>query len=222
MQRTRNTLAAGLLLGLLTGLGATAQAQTWYVPSSSYQTVPVGRLVVVTRSFGGSVYSGYSGYGSSTGYGYSQAWNSRTSAVPVVYQASYLPESSDFDPPISSRAITVSRPVVSSPVVSSRAVIVSSPRIYSRSIVSSQPVVYSEPIIYSEPVVYSQPVRVYSSVVASPRITREEIDCRPGHYEYEQKGKFEAFDGRRIKTYRYEYEVDRRPGRVKIEFDIDD
>ena len=82
--------------------------------------------------------------------------------------------------------------------------------------------IYSQPVFYAEPVVISQPVRVYSPIVSSPRITREEIKSRPGHYEYEQKGKFEAFNGRRMKTYRYEYEVDQRHGRTKVKFDIDD
>ena len=92
--------------------------------------------------------------------------------------------------------------------------------------VVNTPVVYAEPIyvsrpVYVEPVFYSHPVQVYRPLVSSPRVTREEIKSRPGHYEYEQKGKFQAFDGRRMKTYRYEYEVDQRPGRTKVKFDID-
>lgn len=191
MQRTRNALAAGLMLGLLMSLAAPAQAQVFYVQSSSFQAVPVSQPMVVTRSFGTPRY-----YGS---FGASQAWNNRTSASPVYFEPSYLPESGDYYPAISSRSIAMSQPIT-----------------------YEQPVVYYEPVIYSEPVVVSQPVRVYRSAVSSPRVTREEIKSRPGHYEYEQKGKFEAFDGRRIKTYRYEYEVDQRPGRTKYKFDIDD
>ncbi len=203
MQRARNVLAAGLVLGLLMSLSAPAQAQVFYVQSSSFQAVPVSRSVVVARSFGTPHY-----YNS---FGVSQAWSNRISASPVYFEPSYFPESGDYYPAISSRSI-----VVSPRVVSSRPVLLFQPVIY------DQAVIYSEPMIYSEPVVVSQPVRVYGSVISSPRITREEIECRPGHYEYEQKGKFEAFDGRRIKTYRYEYEVDQRHGRTKYKFDIDE
>lgn len=207
MQRTRNALVAGLVLGLLS-LAAPVQAQVYYVQSSSFHAAPVSQSVVVTRSFGAPRYS--------NSFGVQQAWNSRASAPAVYFEPSYLPESGDYYPAVSSRSISASRPAVSARVVSSRQVVVSQPVIY------SQPVVYSEPVIYSEPVFVSQPVRVYRSAVSSPRVTREEIEYRPGHYEYEQKGKFDAFDGRRIKTYRYEYEVDQRPGRTKYKFDIDD
>lgn len=207
MQRTRNALAAGLVFGLMS-LAAPVQAQVYYVPSSSFHAVPVSQSVVVTRSFGAPHYS--------SSFGVQQVWNSRASAPAVYFEPSYLPESGDYYPAISSRSVAVSQPMISSRVVSSRPIIVSQPVVY------SQPVFYSDPVIYSEPVVVSQPVRAYRSAVSSPRVTREEIEYRPGHYEYEQKGKFEAFDGRRIKTYRYEYEVDQRHGRTKYKFDIDD
>lgn len=212
MHPTRNGLTASLVAGLMLSLAIPAQAQVVYVRSLSYQTVPVSQRVVVSRSFGSPYYSN-----SSNSFGAAQRWNSRTSAAPVYFQADYLPESGDYYPAISSRSLAVSQPVASSRVVSSRPVVVSQPQVY-----YSQPLTYSEPVIYSEPVVVSEPVRIYSSVVSSPRVTREEIECRPGHHEYEQKGKFEAFDGRRIRTYRYEYEVDQRPGRTKYKFDIDD
>ena len=208
MQRIHKTLAAGLMLGFLMSVTASAQAQVFYVQSSSFQAVPVSQSVVVTRSFG--VSRSYNSFGTSP------SWNSRTSAAPVYFEPSYLPESGDYYPAISSRSISVSQPVVTSRVVSSRPVVVSQPVYY------AQPVAYSEPVIYSEPVFVSHPARVYGPAISSPRITREEVKSRPGHYEYEQKGKFEAFDGRRIKTYRYEYEVDQRHGRTKYKFDIDD
>src|SRR5689334_6815759 len=119
MQRTRNALAAGLVLGLLMSLAAPAQAQVFYVQSSSFQTVPVSQSVVVTRSFGASRYS--------NSFSAQQAWNSRTSAPPVYFEPSYLPESGDYYPAISSRSVGTSRPMVSSRVVSSRPIIVSQP-----------------------------------------------------------------------------------------------
>ena len=210
MQRIQKTVRAGLVLGLLLSLTAAAEAQVFYVQSSSFQAVPVSRSVVVSRSIGVPRYFSSSGYSSSYGlgssYGYAQAWNNRRSAPPVYVENHYLPESSDdsYTPTISARSIGVSQPIVSSRVVSSRPVVVSQPQ-----------------VIYSEPVVVSQPVRVYRSVVSSPRVTREEIKSRPNHFEYEQKGKVEAFDGRRVKTYRYEYEVDQRPGRTKVTIDFD-
>ena len=208
MQRTRFTLGAGLVFGLIISVATPAYSQVWYVESSTIQVVPVAQPVVVTRSFVTPRYS--------SSYGYSQARNNRTSAPAVYSEPSYLPEYGDDAPPISSRPIEMTQPVLSSRVVSSRSVVVSPTRFY------SEPVIDSQPVFYAEPVVFSQPVRVYSSIVSSPRITREEIKSRPGHYEYEQKGKFEAFNGRRMKTYRYEYEVDQRHGRTKVKFDIDD
>ena len=213
MQCNPKRLVAGLLLGLLLSLAAPVQAQVYYVQSSSFQTIPVSRSVVVTRSFGAPRYS--------SSFGASQAWNSRTSAPAVYFEPSYLPETGDYYPAISSRSVAASQPVMSQPVMSSR-VVSSPPIVCSQPVIYEHPVIYSEPVIYSQPVVISQSVPVYRSVVSSPRITREEIKSRPGHYEYEQKGKFEAFDGRRIKTYRYEYEVDQRPGRTKYKFDLDD
>ena len=217
MQRIQKTVRAGLVLGLLLSLTAAAEAQVFYVQSSNFQAVPVSRSVVVSRSIGASrsigvpryfnSYGSSSSYGLGNSYGYAQAWNNRRSAPPVYVENHYLPESNDDDytPTISSQSIGVSQPIVSSRVVSSRPVVVSQPQ-----------------VIYYEPVVYSEPVRVYRSVVSSPRVTREEIKSRPNHFEYEQKGKVEAFDGRRVKTYRYEYEVDQRPGRTKVTIDFDD
>lgn len=195
MQRLQKSLGVGLVLGLMMSLATTAQAQVFY-EQSNFQVVPVSQSVVVTRSIGV--------YHSSNSFGASQAWNNRPSAPAAYFEPTYLPESGDYYPPISSRSIAVTQPVVTSRVA------------------YSQPRVYSQPVVYSEPVVMLQPVRVYSSVVSSPRVTREEIEYRPGHYEYEQKGKFQAFDGRRVKTYRYKYEVDQRHGWTKYKFDIDD
>ena len=234
-------------------LATPTQAQVVYVQSSNFQTVPVSQSVVVTRSFSSSRYSNSFGNSRSNSFGAARAWNNRTSAPAVYFQANYLPESEDYYPAVSSRAVAASQPVTSSRVVSSRVissqpVVVSQPRIFSQpavtyqSVVSSQPVEYveysdpvyvsqpvvtsrsvvsSQPVISSEPVVVSQPVRVYRSVVSSPRVTREEIEYRPNRVEYEQKGTVQATDGRRVKTYRYEYEVDQRPGRTKVTFEFD-
>lgn len=218
MQRVQFLLIGGWVLGLLASAAGSAQAQVYYVPSSSIQTVPVTQSVV-TRTYVSSRSDGGFGGGSSSFH----AGNNRRSAPPVYVENHYLPESSFDSAVISSEPVVVSSPVVSSRVISSRPLTVSRSRVFSEPVVSSRAVIVSGPVIYSEPVVVSQPIRVQRSmIVSSPRVTREKVESRPNHYEYEQKGKFEAFDGRRVKTYRYEYELDHRPGRVKIEFDIDD
>ncbi len=217
MQRIQKTVRAGLVLGLLLSLTAAAEAQVFYVQSSNFQAAPVSRSVVVSRSIGVrrycNSYGSSSSYGLGNSYGYAQAWNNRRSAPPVYVENHYLPESSEdfYTPTISSQSFGVYQPIVASRVLSSQP-----------QVIYSEPVVYSDPVVYSEPVVVSQPVRVYRSTVSSPRVTREEIKSRPNHFEYEQKGKIEAFDGRRVKTYRYEYEVDQRPGRTKVTIDFDD
>lgn len=208
MQRTRNALATGLVFGLLMSAATPAQSQVWYVESSTFHTVSVAQPVVVTQSFAVPVYA--------SSFGYAQAWNNRTSAPAVYSEPSYLPESGDYAPPISSHPSEMTRPIASSRVVFAQPVVVAPARYV------AAPVMYSRPVLYSQPVFVSQPMQVYSPVVSSPRVTREEIKSRPGHFEYEQKGKFQAFDGRRMKTYRYEYEVDQRHGRTKVKFDIDD
>lgn len=213
MQRFQFLLIGGWVLGLLTSAAGSAQAQVYYVPSSSIQTVPVTQSVVTRTYVSSRSYGGFGGGSSSF-----QAGNNRRSAPPVYVENHYLPESSFDSAVISSEPV-----VVSSRVISSRPLTVSRSRVFSEPVVSSRAVIVSDPVIYSEPVVVSQPIRVQrSTIVSSPRVTREKVESRPNHYEYEQKGKFEAFDGRRVKTYRYEYELDHRPGRVKIEFDIDD
>jgi hypothetical protein len=152
MQRTLRTLGAGLVLGFVLTICVTAQAEVWYVPSSSWSAVPVSRPVVATH----------------------------TDVTPAYLVPSYP------------------------------------------AYVVTTPVVYAEPVYVSRPVFVSQPVPVYRPLVSTARVTREEFKYRPGHSEYEQKGKFQAFDGRRVKTYRYEYEVDQRPWRTKVKFKIDD
>ena len=121
-----------------------------------------------------------------------------------------------------------SQPMYVAPVtrVVRTSVIVAQPVYVQR--VYAQPVaVYSEPI-YVEPVFVSHrvlvPAPIYSGpIVSAPYRVREEIKSRPGHYEYEQKGKFRVYnEGMRPKTYRYEYEVDQRYGRTKTKFDVRD
>lgn len=208
MQRIRMALSVGLVLGYLASSAEPTRAQFYYEQSSSFQSVPFTSSITLSRS--------YSTPGIPSYYGYSQAWNNRRSAPPVHVEHSYLPESGDYYPAISSRSIAGSRQIVSSRVITSRPVVFFEPPVY------VQPVVYSSAVIGSEPVFISQPVEVYGSMASPPRVTREKVECRNGHYEYEQKGTFQAFDGRRVKTYRYEYEIDQRPGRTKIKYDIDD
>ena len=121
-----------------------------------------------------------------------------------------------------------SQPIYVAPVtlVARTSVIVAQPVYVQR--VYAQPVaVFAEPV-YLEPAVVSHrvlvPAPIYSRpIVSAPYKVREEIKSRPGHYEYEQKGKFRVYnEGMRPKTYRYEYEVDQRHGRTKTKFDIRD
>ena len=146
-------------------------------------------------------------------------------------------------PVVSSRAVSsrsfvaaqprfVTQPVTTyQSVVSSQPVYVSQPVASNRTFVMSQPVasartfVMSQPVIQSEPVVISQPVRVYRSVSVAPQTIRTEAVCPTTKRLESSDPKVsvtESTDGRRTKTYRYEYELDHRPGRVTIEFDSKD
>lgn len=116
--------------------------------------------------------------------------------------------------------------VVNRPIVISRPVIVVERPVYVTEPVYVTAPVYVEPICY-EPAVVSRPVFVPRPVVTQswvgqPYAVREQVDVRRHKVEYEQKGKFQAFDGRRMKTYRYEYEVQERPSGTRYKFDIDD
>lgn len=121
-----------------------------------------------------------------------------------------------------------SEPVYSQPIYSRPAYVMSVNRVAPTPVIVARPiVVYAEPV-YVEPLIVSPrvvvPAPIYNApVVSGPYKVREEIKSRPGHYEYEQKGKFRVYnEGLRPKTYRYEYEVDHRYGRSKTKFDIRD
>lgn len=187
------------------------------------------------------------GYGSNSSYG--QAWNNRTSGPAKWHENVYLPESNYVDAGVSNQSYVVSQPVMSSRVVSTRSFVAAQPRfvtqpvttyqsvaasqptVYSQQVYVSQPVastrtfVMSQPVIPSEPIVISQPVRVYRSVAAAPQTIRTEAACPTTKRleSFEPTVSFsESSDGRRVKVYRYEYELDHRPGRVTIEFDSKD
>jgi hypothetical protein len=229
MQRTQKALVAGLVGGLLISLAASAPAQTYYVESPTYREVPVTHSVVVTRSFGGSSYL------NSSNYSRAQAWNNRTSAPAVYSESRYLPESVAIDP-ISVSGVMSSRSYVASPttihsgrgvsyrsVISSQPVVYSEPVYVSRPAVTSRVIVAAQPEISSEPLVAPRTVRVYRSVVAAPAIAAEKVECISARVESQPKVSISTTtDGRRVKTYRYEYEIDDRPARVTIEFDPKD
>ena len=239
MQRIRKQLGAGLISGLFLIAAAPAQAQMSYVQSSGFRSVPVSQSVVRTRTIFGGSYSYGSGYSSfSSGYssfgsGYSsfgsnsshsQAWNNRRSAPAVYVENTYLPERTFVEPVDSSQTLVSSHPVVSSRVVSSRSFVAAQPRVIYQPTVTYRTVESSQPAVYAEEVLDSQPVRVFRSVASSPRVIREEVPCKSEslgtkRLEAEPKVTFSESNGRRVKTYRYEYELDHRPGRVTIELD---
>lgn len=85
----------------------------------------------------------------------------------------------------------------------------------------SQPVTQTESVVVSRPV-----VRVYHSVAdVAPQAARTEAACSTAKKLESKEPKVsvsESTDGRGTKIYRYEYELDHRPGRVTIEFDSKD
>lgn len=251
MQRLQKTFIAGGILGLCLSLAAPAQAQVIYVQSSNLGAVPVTQSYVQTRTIGSPRYSygANYGYGYGSNYSYGQAWNNRTSGPAKWHENVYLPESNYVDAGVSNQSYVVSQPVVSSGVVSTRSFVAAQPRfvtqpmttyqtvaasqptVYSQQVYVSQPVastrtfVTSQPVIQSEPIVISQPVRVYRSVSVAPQTIRTEAACQTTKRLETTDPKVsvtESTDGRRTKTYRYEYELDHRPGRVTIEFDSKD
>ncbi len=249
MQRLQKTFCVGGILGLCLSLAAPAQAQVIYVQSSNFRTVPVAQSFVQTRTIGsprysyGTSYSYGGNYGYGANYSYGQAWNNRTSGPAKWHENVYLPESSYVDAGVSNQSYVVSQPVVSSGVVSTRSYVAAQPRFVTQpvttyqSVVASQPVyisqpvvttrtiVTSQPVIQSESIVISQPVRVYRSVAVTPQTIRTEAACPTTKRLESSDPKVsvtESTDGRRTKTYRYEYELDHRPGRVTIEFDSKD
>lgn len=137
---------------------------------------------------------------------------------------------------VSSRSFVAAQPrFVTQPlttyqsVVASQPVYVSQPATATRTIVLSQPVIQSAATIQSVPVVIGQPsVRVYHSAVPVPQAAattetnaKAENNCKTSKVEASDAKVSirETADGRRVKVYRYEYELDHRPGRVTIEFD---
>ncbi len=171
--------------------------------------------------------SGYSSFGSNSSQ--SQSWNNRRSAPAVYVENRYLPETTFDEPFDSSQTVVASQPVMSSRVVSSRSFVATQPRVIYQPTVTYRTVESAQPVVYSDEVLDSQPVRVYRSVVSSPRVIREESACQSNRresnpleirrLESEPKVTFSESNGRRVKTYRYEYELDHRPGRVTIELD---
>jgi hypothetical protein len=89
----------------------------------------------------------------------------------------------------------------------------------SPSVIYSSPVVVLQPIVSSTAVVPSEPVRVYRSVVSSPQVV---IESRSVGEEVQPVVTTQTIDGRRVKTYRYEYEIEERPGRTKVTFEFGD
>ena len=246
MQRLQKTVCAGIVLGLFLSLAGPAQAQVVYVQSSNYRTMPVSQSVAQTRTFVAPRYSSYS-YGSSFSYGSGfvyglnsplrsssfngLAWNNRRSAPPIYSETRYLPESSYVDSGVTYQSAVSSPPVVTSRVVSSRPLVATQPRVVYEPTAACQTVVSSQPVTYSERVVALEPVRIYRMVESSPRVVRIEA-VSPSEPVESKKIKSKSLesmprvtvvtelsDGRRVKTYRYEYELDHRPRRVTIEFD---
>ena len=151
------------------------------------------------------------------------------SNVGTLAQADHWYVPRDYPVPVYSQPIYsephYSQPIYGQPIYSRPAYVTSVTR---SSVIIAQPVVvYSEPV-YVEPVIVTHRVFVPSPIYAGPVVSapykvREEIKSRPGHYEYEQRGRFRVYnEGMRPKTYRYEYEVDQRYGRTKTKFDIRD
>lgn len=232
MQRTRWAVGCAAVLGLWLGLSAPAQAQVYYVQSSNIQSLPVTQSVVTTRAFVGSRYGSYGSFGRA------QTWNSRRSAPAVYHENRYLPEATTFAPIASSSAIVAAQPCESSSIISSRAgmipqaqvysdaVTYSQPIVTSRSVRASQPVIYSNPVVVSQPIVSSstvlpaEPVRVYRSVVSSPQVVREVVESQSARQDVQPVVTTQTIDGRRVKTYRYEYDISERPGRTKVTFEF--
>ena len=111
----------------------------------------------------------------------------------------------------------------SQPVVYSQPVYVSQQPVYvSQPAATTQTFVMSQPAAQSEVVMVSQPARRYRVVVAAPQTIRTEAACTTTKQIESTDPRVsvtESTDGRRTKIYRYEYELDHRPGRVTIEFD---
>ncbi len=232
MQRIRKILGTGLISGLFLNAAVPVQAQVSYVQTSSFRSVPVSQTVVQTRTIVGRNYSYGSGYarfgsGDSTfgsNSSHSQAWNNRRSSPAVYVENRYLPETTFVEPVDSFQTVVVSQPVVSSRVVSSRSFVAAQPSVIYQPTVTYRTVESSQPVVFSDEVPDSQPGRVDRSVVSSPRVIREVVSCQfeslgTKRLEAEPKVTFSESNGRRVKTYRYEYELDHRPGRVTIEFD---
>lgn len=222
MQRTRWSVGCAAVLGLCLSLSAPAQAQVYYMQSSNIQAMPVTQSVVTTQSFVGSRFGSYGSFGRA------QAWNNRRSAPSVYQENRYLPEATAFAPIISSSAIVAADPCSSSQIISSQPSVISQARVYSDPVTYSQPIVtsrsvrVSQPIISSVPVLSSEPVRVYRSVVTSPQVVREHVGTVSPRQAVQPVVTTQTIDGRRVKTYRYEYEIDERPGRTKVTFEFGD
>lgn len=231
MQRTRWSVGCAAVLGLCLSLSAPAQAQVYYLQSSNIQSMPVTQSVVTTQSFVGSRYGSYGSFGGA------QAWNNRRSAPAVYHENHLLPEATYFDPVVSSSAIVDTQPMVAAqPIASSRAIssrrclssrsrVFSGQMISSRTVLASPQVIYSSPVVVSQPVVSStevlpsEPVRVYRSVVTSPQVV---VESRSVGEEVQPVVTTQTIDGRRVKTYRYEYDISERPGRTKVTFEFGD
>lgn len=239
MQRLQKTVCAGIVLGLFLSLASWAQAQVVYVQSSNDRVMPISPSVVQTRTFVAPRYSyGYGfTYGFNTPFRSSSfnglAWNNRRSAPPIYSETTYLPESNYVDSGVSYQSVVSSPPVVTSRVVSSRPLVATQPRVVYEPTAACQTVVSSQPVAYSERVVASEPVRIYRMVEISPQFVRIEAvnPSEPIESKTIKSKSLESrptvtvstlSDGRRVKTYRYEYELDHRPGRVTIEFDSQD
>ena len=148
------------------------------------------------------------------------------SAQPVVVSQSgiYSSPVTYSHPIVASRGVNVSPQVVySSPVAMTH------PFVSSQAVMAAPFVIYADPIVISRPALASQSVlsgesvRVYQSVVSAPRVVQEAVGCRSARQEVQSTGiTTQAADGRRVKTYRYEHEVESRPGKTRVTIDFDE